>query len=121
MTDHATTTPAVLNGWTGPALLVPIAFDAVLLSAKSYNGQWSWVPPCHTDIDVLLGEPDQHLFQNISPSPINPHGNSQADMTGCACAGRCRTPRQRRVRWMRSAAGRFPTRRTAGSSAVLSR
>ena len=77
MTGDAPTTAAIPGDWAGPALLVPIAVDAVLLTAGSYDGIWSWIEPETRRVDVLIIAPDQHLFENVAPAPIDPHGNSK--------------------------------------------
>jgi hypothetical protein len=70
------TEPAASTLWTGPALLVPITVDALVLPQASYGQPWSWLAPNYGF--VRLFRVPSRLFQNVAPAPIDPVGNQGA-------------------------------------------
>ena len=67
--------------WDGPALLVPMSLDAMLLTALSYNAGWSWIAPEYATLTFFL-PPVQPLFSDAKPSPMDPAGNLRTFSTG---------------------------------------
>jgi hypothetical protein len=67
--------------WDGPALLVPISLDAVLLTALSYNEGWSWIAPEYATLTLFL-PPVQPLFSDAKPTPMDPAGDRRTFSTG---------------------------------------
>jgi hypothetical protein len=90
------TEPAASTLWTGPALLVPMTVDALVLPQASYGLPWSWLTPNYEF--VRLFRVPSRLFQNVPPAPIDPAGN-QGELPGMV------------VRWA------LPDALTAGGSA----
>ena len=66
--------------WTGPALLVPITVDALVLSLPSYQKTWSWLLPDYQLVPLF--QPQNVLFTNAQPLPIDPAGIIAARATG---------------------------------------
>ena len=89
------TGPAV--PWAGPALLVPVAVDALVLTQSSYALGWSWIAPDYGFVQFFLPA-SGGLFQDSPPSPIDPSGQT-GQLTGVT------------VRWA------LPDGLTAGGSA----
>ena len=83
--------------WAGPALLVPVAVDALVLTQSSYALGWSWIAPDYGFVQFFLPASGA-LFQDSPPVPIDPSGNT-GQLTGVM------------VRWA------LPDALTAGGSA----
>ena len=66
--------------WTGPALLVPVTVDALVLSQLSYRKTWSWLLPDYQMVPLF--KPQNVLFANAQPLPIDPDGNISDGATG---------------------------------------
>jgi hypothetical protein len=60
--------------WAGPALLVPIAADALVLTNASYNLGWSWIAPNYRLLRFF--QQQTVAFQGAAPAPIDPDGNT---------------------------------------------
>jgi hypothetical protein len=60
--------------WAGPALLVPVAGDALVLTNASYNLPWSWAAPNYNL--VRLFQQQSVVFEGATPLPIDPAGNT---------------------------------------------
>jgi hypothetical protein len=83
--------------WGGPALLVPVAVDALVLTQSSYALGWSWVANNY-GLVRFFQPVSGGLFQDSPPLPIDPSGNT-GELTGVM------------VRWA------LPDALTAGGSA----
>ena len=70
------TRPAASTGgpWAGPALLVPVTVDALVLTEPSYSLGWSWIAPNYGLVRFFQSQ--TRLFQNSPPLPIDPLGNT---------------------------------------------
>jgi hypothetical protein len=66
--------------WAGPALLVPVAVDALVLTQSSYALGWSWIAPNYGLVRFFL-PPSGAVFQDSPPLPIDPSGNT-GELTG---------------------------------------
>ncbi len=65
--------------WPGPALLVPVSVDALVLTAASYNAGWSWIPPDYVSAQSFT--PASRLFQ-ANPPDLRPAPGSADDQYG---------------------------------------
>jgi hypothetical protein len=59
--------------WAGPALLVPVTVDALVLSQLAFNDSWSWITPNYRFAQRFLSQTG--LFQNEPPQVIDPTGD----------------------------------------------
>jgi len=93
-----TSQPAASPGgpWPGPALLVPVTVDALVLTEPSYSLGWSWIAPNYSLVRFFQSQ--TRLFQNSPPLLIDPSGNT-GPLTGVV------------IRWA------LPDALTAGGSA----
>jgi hypothetical protein len=82
--------------WAGPALLVPVTVDALVLTELSYDLGWSWIAPNYGLVRFFQSQ--TRLFQNTPPLLIDPSGNT-GPLTGVV------------IRWA------LPDALTAGGSA----
>ena len=82
--------------WPGPALLVPVTVDALVLTEPSYSLGWSWIAPNYGLVRFFQSQ--TRLFQDSPPLPIDPSGNT-GPLTGVV------------IRWA------LPDALTAGGSA----
>jgi len=60
--------------WGGPALLVPVAADALVLTNASYNLGWSWIAPNYRLVRFF--QQQAVAFQGATPLPLDPDGNT---------------------------------------------
>jgi hypothetical protein len=79
MTSPPPTTGTAAS-WAGPALLVPVAVDALVLTQSSYALGWSWIAPDYGFVQFFLPA-SGGLFQDSLPLPIDPSGNT-GQLTG---------------------------------------
>lgn len=61
--------------WSGPALLVPVTVDALVLSQPT-AGNWSWLVPEYNLVQYFRSP--ARLFESVLPAPIDPAGNMGA-------------------------------------------
>ncbi len=69
------TQPAAGALWPGPALLVPVTVDALVLSQPT-GGNWSWLVPEYNLVQYFRSP--TRLFESVLPAPIDPAGNMGA-------------------------------------------
>jgi hypothetical protein len=91
-----TASSGTAGSWSGPALLVPVTVDALVLTESSYALGWSWMAPNYGFVRFFLSQ--TRLFQDSPPLPIDPLGKT-GRLTGVV------------VRWA------LPDALTAGGSA----
>jgi hypothetical protein len=54
------------GAWPGPALLVPVGVDALVLTEAAYNAGWSWIPPDYLSAQSFTSK--SRLFQQSPPA-----------------------------------------------------